>query len=820
MKKLITTFLALFVIISSGLVAQTGWDNYLVTGTLNGQGNFSVPLDTMYVAIACRNGKYEVMSVNEPGVLTATGLTAASYEPQDSVTWMIVKGAALGTTPRVRFINLRTGEYLYVGAKDGTDRVGYVAAYDDPFNGVKDFELRNQGTDGRQSYHYFIADGQTQFFNDVAGAINVKTGTSTQGWKFIPRPGPQPKATKATVTMSLTAVESSVFAGGDINLNAKVTKGSTDLLGEAILYYGKTVLDTLELNASGEASFKYEGLVYGDQTFVLVYTGDVNYGAEDVQLPVLAGPDPSANVTKASFSIAESATLYDKVDVSISIATAGGAAVTYGNAYVMVDSVVTNELPLDVLGTATITFPNLVKNSDISVFYIGDKMLYLDSDTITKTITINPSTAAVKPYPVYFNVTQYPGIEQWTRENVTAETVRPFSYQFTQDSLMGVTLELDSVKITYEARALSYTSGDTKDYYAAADNLLMPLGSGRSKWVNFKTPWLNAGAYNVYLSHRHSGDAYLDITSVTMNDEEVFFPGYEMFGRWFRSWANANNKRRWNAQNNNNNLSMRYFGSAKIDASGIQDFRVHVRDHNGIDNIMIDMIQFIPVDQDSMILNQPASVSYAKNYYPMFDLGGFARFEGEAAINTYAGVNEMAVPYQAADPSTYTKTSHTLTGLGQTPTADDLIGNYVTIYRNEDRWTRMAEGYLDESTGNFTAELPNGTYYYQEIFHYDPGTTLGAYNTRYFISDGTFTVGGGVDVDQVDRSTAFAYVLNNTLNVKGMKEGSKLYVVDIAGRVVLNETVTSNTYSMNLPKGMYIVKVVGAESLLTKVIVQ
>src|SRR5690606_29466729 len=220
------------------------------------------------------------------------------------------------------------------------------------------------------------------------------------------------------------------------------------------------------------------------------------------------------------FNMPETAEVHDEVVIDITVTTDEGNAVEYGQVYLMVDSIVKNAFEVDVLGTTSVTLPNLVKNSEISVFYLGDKMSYLDSDTITKSIVITPSTSSVIPYPVTFNLTQYPEIDLWTRENVTATTpTRAFSYTFTQDSLPGIKLEIETEKVTYHA--LVITSADqVKNQYCAGDQITLPLGSGRSNWVSFKTPWLNAGSYNFYFNHRHNTSTTLNITSVTMDEKE------------------------------------------------------------------------------------------------------------------------------------------------------------------------------------------------------------------------------------------------------------------------------------------------------------
>jgi hypothetical protein len=154
------------------------------------------------------------------------------------------------------------------------------------------------------------------------------------------------------------------------------------------------------------------------------------------------------------------------------------------------------------------------------------------------------------------------------------------------------------------------------------------------------------------------------------------------------------------------------------------------------------MLQFIPVDMDSLNINLPAAESMAKNYYPMFDWLGFAHLDGTTTgMTTYSDFTEFAVPYQVADPTVYEKNTGKIESLGiKTIVVDnaEMIANYVIVYKAEDKWTRVAEGSITENH-DFSYELPAGNYYYQEINYIDMGIA-GAAGYRTFISDGTFTV--------------------------------------------------------------------------------
>src|SRR5690606_884957 len=155
------------------------------------------------------------------------------------------------------------------------------------------------------------------------------------------------------------------------------TKGATDLLGYTIIYHGTTALDTLELDANGQANHVFEGLEFGEETFVLVYVGDEVYDPNDASLTVEVGLSNTAKATLSTFNMPETAEVHDEVVIDITVTTDEGNAVEYGQVYLMVDSIVKNAFEVDVLGTTSVTLPNLVKNSEISVFYLGDKMSYL-----------------------------------------------------------------------------------------------------------------------------------------------------------------------------------------------------------------------------------------------------------------------------------------------------------------------------------------------------------------------------------------------------------------------------------------------------------
>jgi len=513
--------------------------------------------------------------------------------------------------------------------------------------------------------------------------------------------------------------------------------------------------------------------------------------------------------TTVHLTVPATSELYKDVKVDIAVKDANNDVVTFGDVLLFVNNLVKNRVTIDVLGTGSVTFPNLLVGDElISAVYIGDHINYSKSDTAKTTVTITPSASVVKPYPVYFDLVDQPEIGAYDRERgMTTSTPRSFTHYFRRDSLEGISVT-DTINTTHKVGY--YYAGSTYDKidnaYNRADFVMVPLGSSRPTWVKFKTPWLNAGSYNVYISHRVSGDPKTNMTTIQMDGKELYFPNEEMYGRWFKSWMGVNNRRRWNETGHSGSMGMNYLGSVSIDNSGTHLLKIDVLPENGA-TYNIDMLQFIPVDMDSLNINLSADISMAKSYFPMFDWLGFAHLTaGEATMTSFADYTEFAVPYQVPDPTTYEKYPFSINNLGVTP-KNELLGDYCIVYRKEDKWTRVAEGRLENNT--FAGQLPAGDYYYQELNYIDMGTP-GAAGYRTFISDGTFSVApNAVDIVK-DKPTVYAYATNRVLNVKGFEAGDRVMIADLTGKTIVNSVVKTNTFAMPLNPSVYIVRVISA----------
>ena len=189
--------------------------------------------------------------------------------------------------------------------------------------------------------------------------------------------------------------------------------------------------------------------------------------------------------------------LYKDVKFDITVKTPENDPVGMGYVLFYVNNIAKNRIDVDVLGTASVVMPNLlVGDAQIAALYVGDRINYSSSDTAKAVVAITPSTATVKPYPVYFDLVDQPEIAAWDRaRGMTTATPRGYSYSFRSDSLPGITVTDDTLstwKVGYYYAGSTYDKLDNS--YNRADYVTVPLGSGRPTSVKFKTPWLNEGS--------------------------------------------------------------------------------------------------------------------------------------------------------------------------------------------------------------------------------------------------------------------------------------------------------------------------------------
>jgi hypothetical protein len=568
-------------------------------------------------------------------------------------------------------------------------------------------------------------------------------------------------------------------------------------------------------------------IIYGGDYYIYDATSvdsvTVALGGSEVNLRFNKATPKNTIVTITGPSTAE---LYHDVTVNFTVKTPTDDAVSQGPVNILVNGVLKNSIVPDVLGMGSVTFPNLLVGTEtIKAVYAGDRIAYSNSDTVGVTVEISPSLSNVIPYPVYYDLGTMPEIMKYRLKYTTPATPRA-SINFAADSLLNFSLSTDTTTLTktmyatWGAYGLT-VPGKTADYYGASDAFNVPYGNGaRPNWMSFKTPWLNKGAYNVYMNQRTNLDGGMK-TAVTMDDKTLYYPNAEMNGYSIRGGNNRN--RRWNANTDDGLNKMSYLGSVVLDGSGVHTLKLTCTttgESSANQIAWLDMMEFVPVDQDSVKINISAATGLAKVYYPLFNSGGYASTT-TASFITYASCNELAVPYQVADLTTYDKTPYTLQHLGVTDPNLGLLGiDYVVIFKN-DKWTRVSEGAVNTSDSTYTCDLAKGDYYYQEYNYTENTLTPGSLGSRLWIKDGTFTV-GTTALNNLKSTNIRTYAVGKTLTVKGIKAGAKIMVTDLMGRVVLNTVSSSDVFTSTLKQGaIYIVKVISAnDSRTSKVIVR
>jgi hypothetical protein len=554
----------------------------------------------------------------------------------------------------------------------------------------------------------------------------------------------------------------------------------------------------------------------------------VAMGGSEIDLTFIKATPKSTVVTISGPSTAE---VYHNVTVNVAVKTPTADVVSQGEVHILVNGAWKNTIIPDALGMGSVTFPNLlVGTENIKAVYVGDRIAYSSSDTVGVAVEITPSLSSQIPYPVYYDLGTMPEIMKFRLKypDKSSVSARYVGINFANDSLKSLTLSTDTTVLTktmyatWAANSINSTPGKTADYYGASDALNVPYGNGaRPSWMAFTTPWLNKGAYNVYMNQRTNLDGGMK-TDVTMDGKTLYYPNAELAGYSIR--GGNNNKRRWNANTNDGLNQMSYLGSVVLDNSGQHTLKLTCTttgESSANQIAWLDMMEFIPVDQDSLNVNITAAAGLAKTYYPLFNSGGYA-CTSVASFLTYAASTDLAVPYQVADPSTYVKVPYTLQHLGVSDPGLGLTGvDYVVIYKN-DKWTRVSEGVINTSDSTYTTELATGDYYYQEFNYTESSTTAGALGTRLWIKDGTFTVGDKTALKNVNSTSIRTYAAGKVLTVKGIKAGAKIVVTDLLGRTVLNAVSTSDVFTSTMKQGaVYIVKVISAnDNSTSKVLVK
>ena len=74
-------------------------------------------------------------------------------------------------------------------------------------------------------------------------------------------------------------------------------------------------------------------------------------------------------------------------------------------------------------------------------------------------------------------------------------------------------------------------------------------------------------------------------------------------------------------------------------------------------------------------------------------------------------------------------------------------------------------------------------------------------------------------ISNVSEDFSDIFVDGNQLMVNNLADAAQIMVVDITGRIIINDNVTEINNNYTLPSGIYIVKVVSGGQLQTKKII-
>jgi len=536
-----------------------------------------------------------------------------------------------------------------------------------------------------------------------------------------------------------------VAAAANVTVRYKDASGME--ISTARVITNQAVSSVYKALASDKLNIIYGGDYYiYDQTSIDSAT--VAIGGSEINLRFNKATPKNTVVTISAPTIAE---LYHDVTVNFTVKTPTSDPVSQGTVNILVSGVLKNTVIPDALGKCSITFPNLlVGTENIKAFYVGDRIAYTSSDTVGVSVVMTPSTSSVIPYPVYYDLGTMPEIMKYRLKYTTATTART-SIAFAGDSLKSFTLSTDTLTTTKNMYAnwgaYAFTIPlKTADYYGASDAFNVPYGNGvRPSWMSFATPWLNKGAYNIYMNQRTNLLTDGMKTTALMDGKSLYYPNAELLPYSIRSNGN-NNGRRWNANTNDVMNQMAYLGSVVIDASGVHTLKLSCTStsETGVNQIAwLDMMEFVPVDQDSVNVNITAKAGLAKTYYPLFNSGGYA-LPNITPFVTYASCNDLAVSYQAVDQTVYAKNPCTLQHLGVTDPNLGLMGvDYIVVFKN-DKWTRVSEGMVNTSDSTYTCNLADGEYYYQEYNYTENPVILGSMGSRIWMKDGMFNLKNGV----------------------------------------------------------------------------
>lgn len=228
------------------------------------------------------------------------------------------------------------------------------------------------------------------------------------------------------------------------------------------------------------------------------------------------------------------------------------------------------------------------------------------------------------PYRVYFDVAEQPEIKTLSGFRKAGANVLLLGSEGIPLSEVVVSKNSISYMVNSDYDPKNPTAGD-KNQYVYGDYLQFRMKSGYAKWVEFKLPVLIQGVYKVWICYQFtsaSGAPQIRTTFKQVFNEEhegdLVLPNIVTLSRLTYKYSNNATKevdhaamelegmKQYNPFRPYYTMCSRLLGTIKVGTTGRYSLRLEAVNEAG--TLMLDMIQFIPVDEDQI--------------WPMMDMGG------------------------------------------------------------------------------------------------------------------------------------------------------------------------------------------------------
>jgi hypothetical protein len=320
-------------------------------------------------------------------------------------------------------------------------------------------------------------------------------------------------------------------------------------------------------------------------------------------------------------------------------------------------------------------------------------------------------TPAYKPYPVYFPLADYPEFEYGTKlasfnDQRNSGANKIYSMSWSSGGTANNNTGENNTPFWYNCITGNYRkaplTSPNSAAFPAGRALSLTCGSNRTRFISFKTPYINPGTYRIYMSvafdnggtTRDGGQVYrikFDNQLIQMSDS--LLNNRKLVNSVLLTGGNKQSVKFTGTGNKNYDA---FLGTVTIPADSAKRHELSFN----LTNISggayaFSMLQFIPVTSTNLD---------ADYEYPKFDCAGNTFFLADSlkTVNNVA-VSGYFLPYQAEDTTVYTKYDVNLDA------GMYFANKMIVVKRADDKWTRLYSGTTD-ATGKVTAKLPVGSY--------------------------------------------------------------------------------------------------------------